>query len=120
MIEGGIKLTHYYLVLLMCPLFIVAQPQEEWVDLPVSKWPTIALTKHVQYQNGDTYIDPAFAYAGTGFLIDTGTDTLAATTNTHYGLQATGQRKMWKSMRNCSPGRCDQRTIPRWKPGLIN
>lgn len=30
----------------------------------------IALTNHVQYKNGDTYIHPSFRYAGTGFLIN--------------------------------------------------
>ena len=49
------------------------------MDKAVSAWPRIALINHVQYRNGDRYVDPSFKYAATGFLIDNGKDTLAAT-----------------------------------------
>lgn len=64
---------------LLLPFFSHAQDREVWIDLPIDQWPQIALTNHVQFKNGDRYIDPSFQYAGTGFLIDTGKDTLAAT-----------------------------------------
>ncbi len=59
--------------------FAYAQQKEPWVSLPKDQWPQIALTNNVQFKNGDRYIDPSFVYAGTGFLIDNETDTLAAT-----------------------------------------
>jgi hypothetical protein len=65
--------------LLFFPLLGYAQTREPWIDLPPAQWPTIGLINEVQYKNGDRYIDPSFRYAGTGFLINTGTDTLAAT-----------------------------------------
>ncbi len=55
------------------------QARENWIDKPVSSWPKVALINHVQYKNGDRYVDPSFKYAATGFLIDNGKDTLAAT-----------------------------------------
>ncbi len=69
-------------VLLQC-LFLcgvsVAQLKENWVDRPIAAWPKIALINEVKFKNGDRYVDPSFKYAGTGFLIDNGKDTLAAT-----------------------------------------
>ncbi|WP_285056584.1 serine protease [Pedobacter ginsengisoli] len=56
-----------------------AQVKESWIRKPISEWPKIALINEVQFKNGDRYIDPSFKYAGTGFLIDNGRDTLAAT-----------------------------------------
>jgi hypothetical protein len=56
-----------------------AQGKESWIDKPTAEWPKIALINEVQFRNGDRYIDPSFKYAGTGFLIDNGKDTLAAT-----------------------------------------
>lgn len=56
-----------------------SQNKESWIGKPVAQWPKIALINEVQYKNGDRYIDPSFKYAGTGFLIDIGKDTLAAT-----------------------------------------
>lgn len=61
------------------PLLGLTQTREVWIDLPPTQWPIIGLINEVQYKNGDRYIDPSFRYAGTGFLINTGTDTLAAT-----------------------------------------
>lgn len=66
-------------MLFLFPLFLFAQVKEPWINKPVSDWPQIALINQVLYTNGDRYIDPSFKYAGTGFLIDNGRDTLAAT-----------------------------------------
>lgn len=65
--------------LLLFPLVSIAQKKEPWISLSKGQWPLIALTNHVQYKNGDRYLAPSFTYAGTGFLIDMGNDTLAAT-----------------------------------------
>jgi hypothetical protein len=46
---------------------------------PKDQWPQIAMINEVWYTNGDRYVHPSFEYAATGFLIDTGKDTLAAT-----------------------------------------
>lgn len=67
------------ILLIIVPFLSVAQTPEPWISLPPTQWPSIALINEVQYKNGDRYIHPSFHYAGTGFLIDTGTDTLAAT-----------------------------------------
>lgn len=53
--------------LFLLPFF--ADGQGSWSSLPGKQWPTIALTNHVRFKNGDSYIDPSFKYAGTGFLI---------------------------------------------------
>lgn len=74
---ANMKKTFLFIALL--PLPCLAQEKETWVDLPKNQWPVIALTNHVQFKNGDRYVDPSFIYAGTGFLIDNGKDTLAAT-----------------------------------------
>ncbi|MDX1477116.1 MAG: trypsin-like peptidase domain-containing protein [Saprospiraceae bacterium] len=50
-----------------------------WVSSPLGEWPPIAMINEVWYQDSQRYVHPSFDYAGTGFLIDTGTDTLAAT-----------------------------------------
>ncbi|WP_044234216.1 S1 family peptidase [Haliscomenobacter hydrossis] len=65
--------------LCLLPLTGLSQSKEKWIDAPKSAWPQIALINTVQFKNGDRYIDPSFTYAGTGFLIDNGRDTLAAT-----------------------------------------
>jgi hypothetical protein len=57
----------------------LCQEKEKWIDRPVQDWPQIALINNVQFKNGDRYIHSSFVYAGTGFLIDNKTDTLAAT-----------------------------------------
>lgn len=51
----------------------------QWAQKPINEWPSITLINEVLYQNGDQYISPSFTYAGSGFLIDTGKDTLAVT-----------------------------------------
>ncbi len=72
-------MTKFWPFILLWPYVLYAQEKESWIDLDSEQWPQIALTNHVQFKNGDRYIDPSFEYAGTGFLIDTGSDTLAAT-----------------------------------------
>jgi tetratricopeptide (TPR) repeat protein len=67
------------LLLVLCPFTLFSQVREPWILKPQNEWPQIALTNNIQYKNGDRYIHPSFAYAGTGFLINTGTDTLALT-----------------------------------------
>lgn len=74
----GINLRYLSFILLL-PLGSFAQQSEDWIKKSPDIWPIIALTNHVTYMNGDHYIHPSFSYAGTGFLIDTGKDTLAAT-----------------------------------------
>lgn len=66
-------------LLIILPFLSLAQTPEPWIGLSPAQWPSIALINEVQYKNGDRYVHPSFRYAGTGFLIDTGTDTLAAT-----------------------------------------
>ncbi len=66
--------------MLMCfSLVVFAQQKESWVGKPISEWPKIALINEVQFKNGDRYVHSSFKYAGTGFLISSGKDTLAAT-----------------------------------------
>jgi len=75
-------MNHSYFALLLSFLLslpLTGQIKEAWIDLPVNQWPKIALINTVEYKNGDHYIAPSFSYAGTGFLIDNGRDTLAAT-----------------------------------------
>jgi hypothetical protein len=70
------------LILSFMPLAVLSQKKESWIEKPIEQWPTIALVNEVLYKNGDTYEDPSLreiGYAGTGFLIDTGKDTLAVT-----------------------------------------
>ena len=72
--------TNLLFQMLMCfSLAGFAQQKESWVGKPISEWPKIALINEVQFKNGDRYVHPSFKYAGTGFLIDNGKDTLAAT-----------------------------------------
>ena len=73
------KLIVISLLFFMLPFGCSPQPKENWITAPTDQWPQIVLTNHVQYKNGDRYIDPSFNYAGNGFLIDTGKDTLAVT-----------------------------------------
>lgn len=72
--------TNLLLQMLMCiSLAGFAQEKERWVDKPIAEWPKIALINEVQFKNGDSYVHSSFKYAGTGFLINNGKDTLAAT-----------------------------------------
>lgn len=58
--------------------YLPAQPAA-WTQNPQEDWPPIAMINEVWYENGERYIHPSFEYAATGFLIDAGRDTLAAT-----------------------------------------
>jgi hypothetical protein len=69
----------FLLIFCLLPLVCFSQKKEKWIDYPRGQWPQIALTNHVQFKNGDRYVHPSFEYAATGFLIDNGKDTLAAT-----------------------------------------
>jgi hypothetical protein len=53
--------------------------KQEWIKKSPSEWPSIAMINEVWYKNGDQYVHSSFQYAATGFLIDIGTDTIAAT-----------------------------------------
>lgn len=66
----------FYLSLILYPTY--AQ-QAEWIRKPKDQWPQIALINEVWYRNGERYVHPSFEYAASGFLIDTGKDTLAVT-----------------------------------------
>jgi hypothetical protein len=65
-------------ILLLLSYASIAQ-QTDWIHLPKDQWPQIAMINEVWYKNGDRYVHPSFEYAASGFLIDTGKDTLAAT-----------------------------------------
>jgi Trypsin-like peptidase domain len=67
------------LLFLLLSVNIFAQKKESWMNKPKDQWPPIALTNNVAFNNGDTYIHSSFKYAATGFLIDNGSETLAAT-----------------------------------------
>lgn len=73
------RLKLLFLFISLSPLFCVSQKKESWVDLPQNQWPQIALVNNVWFKNGDRYIDPSIRYAATGFLINNGKDTIAAT-----------------------------------------
>ncbi|HET9429629.1 MAG TPA: trypsin-like peptidase domain-containing protein [Chitinophagaceae bacterium] len=73
------KMSQILVPFFLAPAISISQTKEKWIDYPKDQWPIIALTNNVQFKNGDRYIDPSFKYAGTGFLIDNGKDTLAAT-----------------------------------------
>lgn len=69
------NLLFFCLITLNC----LAQKKERWIDKPKEQWPQIALINKVQFKNGDQYVHNSFAYAATGFLINNGKETLAAT-----------------------------------------
>lgn len=61
------------------PFLGFCQVKETWVMKPKEQWPQIALVNDVTYKNGNKYEDPTITYAASGFLLDTGKDTLAIT-----------------------------------------
>lgn len=67
------------IVLLSCISSSAIAQQADWIRKPKEQWPQIAMINEVWYKNGERYIHPSFEYAATGFLIDTGKDTLAVT-----------------------------------------
>jgi hypothetical protein len=72
-----------YLIALSTVLLISSsvypQKKEPWMGKSYDSWPTIALVNDVLYKNGDKHQDPTVTYAATGFLLDTGKDTVAVT-----------------------------------------
>jgi hypothetical protein len=77
--------------------------QSEWVKKDREHWPQVSMVNEVWYRNGERYVHPSFEYAATGFLIDTGTDTLAATVKHALWVAKT------KSMKTV-----DLRDLKRW------
>jgi hypothetical protein len=53
--------------------------QADWIKKSKDQWPQIAMINEVWYKDGERYVHPSFEYAASGFIIDTGKDTLAAT-----------------------------------------
>ncbi len=72
-------MNKYLTVFLLLPLIGWSQEKADWIDKPTTEWPTISMINEVWYQNGDRYVHESFQYGGTGFLVNTGTDTLAVT-----------------------------------------
>lgn len=58
---------------------LIAQNQPPSLPKPLDHWQQIAMINEVWYKDGSRYVHSSFEYAGTGFLIDTGADTLAVT-----------------------------------------
>ncbi len=67
------------IALYLLPLISFGQVKESWLLKPKEQWPQIALVNDVTYKNGNKYEDPTITYAASGFLLDTGKDTLAIT-----------------------------------------
>ncbi|NOT76200.1 MAG: tetratricopeptide repeat protein [Cyclobacteriaceae bacterium] len=68
--------------LLILLLFISIQTycqKATWIKKPKEQWPNIAMINDVWFRNGERYVHSSFEYAATGFLINTGKDTLAVT-----------------------------------------
>ncbi len=68
-----------YIAILTCFSSSLFSQSNDWINEPHDQWPLIALINEVWYTTGERYIHPSFEYAATGFLIDTGEDTLAVT-----------------------------------------
>lgn len=68
-----------FIVFCFLPIFGFSQVKESWILKTKEQWPQIALVNDVTYKNGDKYLDPSINYAASGFLLDTGKDTLAIT-----------------------------------------
>ncbi len=71
------KFTRLTLFFLLLSFTVKSQS----TDLPdaLSNWQKIAMINEVWYKDGSRYVHSSFEYAGTGFLLDTGKDTLAIT-----------------------------------------
>ncbi|MEM7374750.1 MAG: trypsin-like peptidase domain-containing protein [Bacteroidota bacterium] len=71
-----------HLLLVFCCLYILscnAPSYNAWVQNSPDKWPQIAMINEVWYQNGEQYVHPSFAYAGSGFLLNYQQKTYAVT-----------------------------------------
>ncbi|HAK76086.1 MAG TPA: hypothetical protein DCR35_04490 [Runella sp.] len=75
------NIPRYLLLFTLCSMcnYLLAQSKAPWMNRPQNQWPSVALINEVWYKNGEQYVHPSFQYAATGFLIDTGKDTLAVT-----------------------------------------
>ncbi len=80
------------------------QSNAPWVTQPTHLWPPIAMINEVWYTTGERYVHPSFEYVATGFLIDIGTDTIAATvkhslwvakTKSMQAVDFNGQLQRW-------------------------
>ena len=98
------KRSNVYLLIFLLPVIGCSQTRESWINKPPSEWPQIALTNNFRFNSGDRYINPSFKYATTGFLIDLGKDTLAATSkhllwairyNTNNSVQLREELQQW-------------------------
>ena len=73
----------HFVFIVFLSLFLIPHytsfAQNQWITKDKNEWPQIAMINEVWYKNGEQYIHPSFEYAGTGFLIKTGTKTLAVT-----------------------------------------
>lgn len=98
------QLPKFLLLLILLPTICFSQKKEEWIKKPINQWPSIAMINEVMYKNGESYVHSSFKYAATGFLIDTGKDTLAVTakhvlwiakTKTMNSVDLQGHLKRW-------------------------
>ena len=67
------------LSLLFLAFTLTAKSQNTKLPSALSNWEKIAMINEVWYKDGSRYVHSSFEYAGTGFLLDTGKDTLAVT-----------------------------------------
>ena len=72
-----IKFTRLSFLFLL--LSVVATSQSTKLPKALTNWEKIAMINEVWYKDGSRYVHSSFEYAGTGFLLDTGKDTLAIT-----------------------------------------
>ncbi len=67
----------------LCFLFlllsVVVKSQSTNLPKALSNWEKIAMINEVWYKDGSRYVHSSFEYAGTGFLLDIETDTIAIT-----------------------------------------
>jgi len=73
--------------------------KQSWIEKPQNEWPMITMINHIKY------LDTEYQVAGCGFLLDTGTDTIAVTakhilayfkSNTMNSVSFTNSLKEWE------------------------
>jgi len=67
------------LCLFFLALTVIGHTQSTQLPKQLTNWDQIAMINEVWYKDGSRYVHSSFEYAGTGFLLDTGEDTLAVT-----------------------------------------
>ncbi|MBX2876430.1 MAG: tetratricopeptide repeat protein [Saprospiraceae bacterium] len=72
-----IEITRLSLIFLS--FSVIAKAQNTSPPAALSDWQKIAMINEVWYKDGSRYVHSSFEYAGTGFLLDTGQDTIAIT-----------------------------------------